>query len=237
MKTEYTYLIINFLTILFPFAFSFHPKIRFYRKWKYLFPGLFIVAVFFIVWDMIFTAMGVWHFNPKYITGLSAGNLPVEEVLFFFTIPYACIFLYDAVVEFIRIDFKKAGTLLYWATIIFLIMMLVLYHDRIYTAVTFSLLAVFMVLIKYILKVKTLYQALISYSVLLIPFFLVNGYLTGMFSQEPVVLYNNNENMGIRMITIPVEDTFYGLLLFLMNVALFEKFKRNFESKPAVAFD
>ena len=71
---------------------------------------------------------------------------------------------------------------------------------------------------------------LISYFFHLIPFLIVNGILTDgnfdfNFSTDPVVWYNNDENLFIRFITIPIEDFFYSMLLLLMNVTFYEKFK------------
>jgi len=62
---------------------------------------------------------------------------------------------------------------------------------------------------------------LVSYAICLIPFLVVNGFLTAI----PVVLYNDAENLGRRIYTIPFEDCFYGMLLVLMNVVLFEKLR------------
>lgn len=237
MKPEYTYLWINILTIIFPLIFSFHPRIRFYRKWKYLFPGLIIVATFFIAWDMLFTHWGVWYFNPSLTTGIKIGNLPLEEVLFFITIPYACVFTYEAVNSVLKPEkFRILAQIILFLLLAFLIITATLNWERIYTFTTFYLLGIYLLITKLLLKIKYWNIAIFSYIILLIPFFIVNGYLTGMFTEEPVVYYNNYENLGIRMGTIPVEDTFYGLLLFLMNVSFFEYFRKNSESKLKVLF-
>lgn len=237
MKQEYTYLWINILTIIFPLIFSFHPRIRFYRKWKHLLPGLFIVATLFIAWDMLFTKMGVWYFNPSMITGIKIGNLPLEEVLFFITIPYSCVFLYEAVSTVVKPEkFRIPAQVILYLLIAFLIITATFNFDRIYTFTTFYLLAIYLLLSKLIIKIKYWNVAILSYIILLIPFFIVNGYLTGMFTEEAVVLYDNQENLGIRLGTIPLEDTFYGLLLFLLNVSFFEYFKKSSELKQEVLF-
>ena len=83
MNSHYTYLVLDIASVLFPLALSFDKKVAFYKLWKYLFPAMVISGAFFILWDVLFTAQGVWGFNPKYITGINVFNLPIEEVLFF----------------------------------------------------------------------------------------------------------------------------------------------------------
>lgn len=63
---------------------------------------------------------------------------------------------------------------------------------------------------------------LITYLVILPFFFASNGLLTGSLLDAPIVWYNNEHNLRLRLTTIPIEDVFYGLLLILLNLALYE---------------
>lgn len=215
----YTYLILLLATIAFPLSYSFESKIAFYKRWISLFISISIVAVFFIAWDLYFTDLGVWSFNREFIMGRYLYSLPIEEYLFFIIIPFSCVFIYDSLKYFIQKDFLKPySKLITIALIITLLALAVTNQDRAYTFSTFILTASFLGFHFVLFKERFLGRFYISYLVSLIPFFVVNGILTSY----PVVLYNNAENLGIRLGSIPVEDTMYSLLLLLMNVTLYE---------------
>lgn len=223
----YTYLIINLGCILVPFLFSFIPKRAFYKEWKHFFPANLLVALIFIIWDALFTEMGIWGFNPDYLTGIYIANLPLEEVLFFICIPYACVFGYFAITYYVKkapsVKLIKFGSLIL-AAILLAVGLANL--DKWYTSLTFISLACY--LFASLLLKKNQSFEIISYLAILPFFFAANGILTGSFLEAPIVWYNDAENLGIRMVTIPVEDTFYGMLLILMNLNLYEWLKKKF---------
>jgi lycopene cyclase domain-containing protein len=205
-----------------PFIASFHPKTNFYRYWKFFLLPCIIVAAFFIAWDALFTHIGVWGFNPKYLTGVYLYNLPLEEILFFIAIPYACVFTYFCVRKFISIPHASRFVKAIQITLVAgLLTSAVLNIQRYYTATTFILLSS-LLLLQYRNNMRYMAHFLLSFLIILLPFLMSNGILTGAFTDEPVVIYNDAHNLGVRIGTIPVEDTFYAMLIMLMNVAGFE---------------
>lgn len=65
------------------------------------------------------------------------------------------------------------------------------------------------------------------YAISLLPFFFINGALTGMFSSQPVVCYNESHILGIRLVTIPLEDAFYSFSMLLTSVYIYEKLNKQ----------
>jgi lycopene cyclase domain-containing protein len=225
---KYLYLLIDICCILFPLIFSFQRKKNFSKKWKYLWPAILITATFFIVWDEIFTSIGVWSFNPRYLSGVYVLHLPIEEILFFICIPYACLFTYEAINYFFIKDifqpYRHSITIL---LVCFLTVSGLLNIGKWYTSITFLSTSLFLTLHLVFLKADYLSRFYFAFIFILIPFFIVNGILTGTGIDEEVVRYNNEENLGLRMGTIPFEDTFYGMLLILMNITFFEGLQKR----------
>lgn len=223
---EYTYLLLNIGSLIVPLVFSFHPKLLFYKEWKSFFPALIIVALAFIIWDIYFTSIGVWGFNEQYLTGVYIYNLPLEEVLFFICIPYASIYTYHCFQIFFEIEKPRLTKLITLCLIIILTLVLLFNFNKWYTGVTFSLTLVLLIY-TYLLNPKWLGVFYLSFAVILVPFLIVNGALTGMFFEIPVVWYNDLENLGIRLVSIPIEDSVYALLMLLSTTLIFERLKKR----------
>lgn len=230
---ETTYLLINLGAISIPFIFSFHPRLRFDRHWRETCIAIASVGLLFILWDAWFTSMGVWWFNDRYVMGVDLLGLPLEEWLFFVCIPYACMFTYHCFGVLLPAAWLDRSPVLVSTLLSGALLVVALLHlDQWYTAVTFIALAIAIGMHQWVLRATWLFQFYVSYLVLLIPFFIVNGLLTGTALDEPVVLYNDAENLGIRLLTIPVEDVFYGMLLILLNVSVLERLRSRRRSAP-----
>lgn len=228
MNSKYLYLTLDLLVILFPFLFSFYSKANFSKKWKYLWPAILIPAIIFIVWDEFFTRIGVWGFNEAFLSGLYVGSLPIEEILFFICVPYACVFTYEALNYLNPKDHLSPYQRIISIVLIMVCIFLgVIGMDKWYTFTTFLGLALCLIFLQFIRKESFFGRFYFAYLFILVPFFIINGILTGSGIEAPVVWYNDDENLGVRMATIPVEDAFYGMLLIVMNVSIFEWMQRK----------
>jgi len=222
------YLWLDLLSLSVPFLVSFHPRIALYKHWKALILALLITLIPFIVWDVYFTHQGYWGFNEVYLSGIYYLQLPLEEWLFFICIPYACVFTHISILELnpklsLSDKLTKRITLFLFG---FFGIVLALNFDKAYTAVDMTFAILVLAVVKKFNQ-KLLSSFYITFLFMLIPFFIVNGVLTGTGIEGNIVWYNDDQNLGIRLGTIPIEDTAYAFSLILMNLFLFYKFKKK----------
>ncbi len=225
LETKYLYFYVLVFTSAYPLAQSFEHRIRYYKKWKRLFLGISVMMAIFIPWDIWFTDSGVWWFNHDYTSELRVFLLPIEEWLFFIIIPFACFFIYEVLNHFIKRDLLAnfARPFLGIASIVLIIVSFV-FMDKLYPFVTFLSTGI-LGLITVKCNPKWLGRFLMMYFVSLIPFLLVNGILTGSLIENPIVNYNPEEIIGFRIITIPVEDSVYNLMMLLIVMWVYKGFK------------
>ena len=217
------YLWLNIGSIAVPLLYSFHPKLQLYKKFNWLLLSIMLTIGVFIPWDVIFTINGIWGFNSDYFLGFKILSLPLEEWLFFICIPFACVFThYALLLYFPNLKLNKVATKAISISLVLILFILALTnYDKWYTLVNFSL-AIPLTWLVYKYNPQLLQHFFLTFLVMLIPFFIVNGVLTGSWIDNQVVWYNNAENLGIRMGTIPVEDSIYAYSMILMNLYFFE---------------
>lgn len=226
MLASYTYLLINFFTFIFCFIYSFHNRLQFNKQfWSFL-KAIFIVGLPFLIWDIWFTKIGVWWFNNNYTIGWNIAGLPLEEWLFFICIPFACVFTYYCLNKLFDLSWANAfNNIIVSVICIISIVLALLHHDKLYTFVTAFATTLTLFYLHFIAKATWIGQASFVFLVLMLGFFPVNGILTGTGLESPIVNYNRNEFLNIRMLTIPIEDSAYGYTQFLLNIHFFKIFQ------------
>lgn len=230
ISTHYAYLLVDILCFIFPFLLSFSKPFRFIDCWRSFFLASVVVAVPFLIWDSIFTQLSVWWFSEKYTLSFRIFNLPIEEILFFFVIPFACIFSYFTIKKYIPIYFSNTTIKVFYLMLLFFLVITAIFnYNKDYTFYTFIFLSSFLIFMIIKSQYKILYYLLLMFIFILPMMIASNGVLTGGFIVEsPIVNYNSLHHLGYRVFNIPIEDFFYGFLLLGLNAFVFEKITQKF---------
>jgi lycopene cyclase domain-containing protein len=220
MKSEY--LIFNVFVLSGPFFLGLLRPFYFVDKWIFAFFSITVVAIPFIIWDILVTGSH-WTFNDDFILGLKIAKLPIEEWLFFITVPFACLYTWEMIIR--RVDKNILFKQRQWRYLLFifpLIGILVFQKGYEYTGLVLIFIGMASLLDQFsgtkLLEQKRFYLFILFISLFNLIF---NGYLTW----RPVVLYGEAYQLGLRITTIPVEDFGYGFALLFLNVIIYEKIK------------
>jgi len=223
-----TYAWILLTSLILPFALSFHPRIRFDRHWKSFGLSCLVISSMFILWDAQFTNAQVWGFNPLHHSRWLILGMPIEEVLFFLVIPYCCTFTYE-VLQVVGIHFQKPMKTVHLSLGVLAAILSAVFIGSVYTSTVCLVVAVTCMATWQ--AQGWLSRAYLSFAVLLIPFIVVNGVLTGAFITEEVVWYSDQAITGWRIGTIPIEDVLYFFAMFFAQIALYERIKSASKEK------
>lgn len=205
---------------------TFYKNIAFYKELKYVLPAILFVAGGFMLWNIFFTVQFVWGFNVENLSGFSFFNVPIEEWMLFFIFPYTAIFVFF-IFEKMEWEFITKRWSLIFATIITVIALILFVNYREHTY-TFWVACLVMLLngILYFGFRPKWYQCFWSaFLVFYFPFFFLNGWVSSYIASGPIVWYNPNHIIGIKILTIPVENIMYYFLMFLFTLVIYKSIK------------
>jgi lycopene cyclase domain-containing protein len=246
MNPKYAYLLVDLFCLSGPFFLSFHKSVAFYKNFKPLAAGILLMSAVYLPWDILFTHWGIWNFNPKYTMQSRWFLLPIEEWLFFVAVPFACVFTFECVRYFKKTAPSKRFTQITSFSLLAISTVLSVFaaFEELWYTFSATLLCSAMLLFHIQRRSEFLGYFLFAWFILLIPFYMSNGILTGLHfyeydlvntSQveitEAIVRYNNQFNLGIRIWSVPIEDFFYGLAMILLALTPYEYFREKWKSR------
>jgi len=215
-----TYALILAATIFFPLVLSFDRKVAFWKRWPRAGLAAAIAGIPFIAWDAWASARGDWSFAYEHTWSARPFGLPIEELIFFLVAPVACVFIHACVKAYMRPRPFAAKRLPLLAAAGILALLALPAWPRFYTVTLLIFAALFLGLCA--ISGKGVCDDLrfwISLGICYVPFLIVNGLLTGI----PVVTYSPEAILGLRIITIPVEDFLYSPALVGGTILAYEK--------------
>lgn len=202
------YLYLNLAIIAFPLIFSFERRIKFYTRIKPLAVALLLVGILFVTWDAFATFRGHWSFNPAYVNEPEFLGLPLEEILFFITVPYSCLFVFDSIIHFF--GDKKLFSPRKWVPMVISALITPSafgFYSKEYTFL--AILSVgFTILFVSLVNVKLFFsRAYWIYTLLTLLLFSIFNFILTSF---PVVQYSTSAITDFRVATIPIEDFLFN---------------------------
>jgi len=218
----YEYLIFNIIVLSGPLLLGWLKPFYFLNRWPKVLASAVLVSIPYLVWDSLVTGLH-WEFNFHYTTGLVVLNLPIEEILFFITVPAACLFTWEMISR--RMDEKPVSFMNRIRPLFYLLPVagtILLIYGKQYTGLATFFLGLAVALDQVIKTNLLLQKRFMFFFALSLLFTLVfNGYLTW----RPVVVYNELYQLDLRIFTIPIEDFWYGFSMIYFNTILYEKFR------------
>lgn len=222
MKIEY--LLFNIIVFFSPILSKiFLPQITRLPKIKPLAFSILMVAVFYVTIDNIVTDY-FWSFNEKYILGFKIFKLPIEEILFFFTVPFSTLFLWE---NWKRLFDRKSKLQINPNIILITLTILAIFF--IFSKMHYSTMVIFLIILSFAALLKFTPSLVFRYdfwgftAVVSLLTLIFNFYLTA----RPVVLYANQFKTNIMILTIPIEDFLFGLSMIILNLVIYEASARS----------
>ena len=226
-----TYLLFNIIVFVPVLVLGVVSKIKIHRLWQLYALCIVLVSLPFMYWDIWATSQGHWDFNPIHVGTVRIAGVPIEEMLFFITVPFACIFVWEVVGRYVRFKRQMHLSLALWGMAVVGILATILLlanwgngYTRTVMIATLTTVGLYARYGQSLLRLKAfwLYQL-----VLIFMFVIANSILTSL----PIITYGSHAIIGVRIGTIPLEDFFFNFALINLWILVWENLKQRLKTK------
>ena len=214
------YLLLLLSYLVFPLILSFRNKTSIIFRVRNLLPAILFSGVIFIMWDIRFTELGIWTYNPDYLTGILILKIPVEKWLSLIIIPLSATYIY----EWLKPRLEKPGSANFFVVVSLALfvttgILAYVYRRNMFSFFTFFLTAIYLGYTVFRNRFKKYYCAFyLAFVVTLLPFIFVSAFEGTL----PVIAYSTDQIMGLALFRIPIEKIVYLYLILLINLTIYE---------------
>jgi len=214
----YLLLLLSYLVV--PVALSISSKIRFTFRLRYILPAILFCGAIFIMWDIRFTQLAIWTYNPDYLTGITLLKIPIEKWLSLLVIPLSAAYIYEWIKS--RNEKPHLANIFLAISLILLVILGILtyiYRQNMFSFFTFFLTTIYLGYTIFRNRFKKHYYAFYStFFISLLPFVIVSALLGSL----PVMAYSAQQVMGMAFLGIPIEKFAYLFLMLLISLTIYE---------------
>lgn len=217
---NFTYLLLLAVYLIVPLVLSFRGRVRFVFQLRYILPAVIFSTILFVMWDIRFTKLSIWTFNPQYLTGIEILNLPIEEWLSFVVVSLSSVYIYEWMKAHME-TVENANVFVVVSLVLLAITAVLAYtfRARMFAFFTFFLSAIYLGYTVFRNNFKLFYTKFyLSWIVSLIPYLIVYAILDSL----PAITYDVNHIIGMAVVGVPVERIAYLFLLLLINTTIYE---------------
>lgn len=223
--SEYVYYVFNFVVFVPILLLSLFTDVQPHRAWRSFLLAFVTVSVPFLLWDAWAASEGHWNFSSAYITDYRLGGLPLEEIFFFVTVPFAMMYVWGVVQKHIaeRVIVSRWPYIVLGLVVALSAVLHATNWSGGYTrsAALMMLSTIFILCLSRLIFLKTFWV----FQLLLLTAFLIgNTILTAL----PIIGYGDAAVTGIRFGTIPIEDFLYNFAFINLFLLVFEWSVRRF---------
>lgn len=217
---NYIFLGILVLISIAPLILTIKGKYDFAKKLRYGMPAIFISGFMFLLWDIRFTQVGIWSYDAEYTIGIFHKGLPLEQWIFYLVFPYTALLIYEIISNRFRsIDLNNIFTAISLLLILVFAVVAYMFRMRIYTFFSFLFTTIYLGYTIFRKQFKPhLTHYFFTFLAILIPYFILYGYLTWNLAIE----YHQEQVLNVWIGMMPVENIVFLFLLLLINITVYE---------------
>lgn len=231
MKT-YTYLILDFLIFFFPFVISFEGKILNFKKY---FPQVFLVisvlTLGFSWLSHFFIVRGVYSLNPLYNTGKGLFSIPLDEMFFYFSWGYFCLFSYQIFKKFGAKYLKQSFRVSSFFMGLLLLGFAIWQRGNSFPFILAMATGILCVMHAFIFKSRFIGIMLISSFFQLLLFLAIRLFFVFL----PMYIYQTPMVSPIKVKGILLEEIINSLLISILSITLYEFVKQRMNKSKKYA--